>query len=478
MRSLRSQLTLGVLVVLTAVLGGAGLYVLADVERSERAVIDDRLERTAELTRVTAVNIVAEGLPTDGSNRQLDDVLRASGSSLRLIVGGQPVVEAGVPLPKGLKPPLGFSTRTLNGRPTRIYVTTLKDESLAGVARQEVTSSLRQLERRQDALRARMLTLGAVMLAVAGLGVLVATSRVLRPLRRLRRATAAVAVAGDDDLVQQRVPVQGPQELRALAGSFNDMLVRLGRAAQERTTALEATRRFAADAGHELRTPLTSVQASLSILARHPDLGADQRTQLADDALAEQRRLVHLLDGLQALARGDANPVPHTAVDLLDVVDASLQAARARHPRITWESHLPDAEDDAGPAVRGWEAGLRVLVDNLLLNAARHGRPDGTVRVTVDDDPAGGEVTLTVEDDGPGIPPQERERIFAPFAHATDTDRPGSGLGLALVAQQAGHHEARVTVDASPQLGGARFAVRYPRARRSLAARSAKTSGA
>jgi len=453
-RNLRSQLTLGVLVVLAVVLGVAGVLVTRDVERAERQVIDDRLKRTAELTRVTAVDIVQEGLPEDADG-QLDDVLRATGSSLRLRVGTQVVVQSGVRLPATLTPPLGFSTVSVGGRRTRIYATRLTDPSLGGLARQEVTSSLRNLEHRQTLLQRRMLALGVVMLAVAGLGVLAATGRVLRPLRRLRAATAGIA--GDDDL-RRRVPVAGPAELRDLAGSFNDMLVRLGRTADERTAALLATRRFAADAGHELRTPLTSVQASLSIISRHPEMDAAQRVQLADDALAEQRRLAHLLDGLQALARGDANPVPHTAVDVVEIVDASLQAARARHPGTTWDADLP--QQSPGPVLRGWEPGLRLLVDNLLENAVRHGRPAGTVRVTLSGEPTEG-LTLTVQDDGPGVAPEDRQRIFEPFARA-GADRPGSGLGLALVAQQAGHHGARVTVDASPDLGGARFAVRLP----------------
>jgi len=102
--------------------------------------------------------------------------------------------------------------------------------------------------------------------------------------------------------------------------------------------------------------------------------------------------------------------------------------------------------------LRGWAPGLRSLVDNLLENAAVHG--GRTVRVALADH------LLVVEDDGPGIPTADRERVFAPFARL-DPDRPGSGLGLALVAQQAGHHGARVDVDASPSLGGARFTVRF-----------------
>ncbi len=111
------------------------------------------------------------------------------------------------------------------------------------------------------------------------------------------------------------------------------MLGRLARSAEDRNRALDATRRFAADAGHELRTPLTSVQATLSAIARHPDMPAAQRGDLARDALAEQRRLVELLDSLQALARGDAAPLERADVDLAEVVDASVGAVAARHPR-------------------------------------------------------------------------------------------------------------------------------------------------
>src|SRR4029079_6526734 len=93
-----------------------------------------------------------------------------------------------------------------------------------------------------------------------------------------------------------------------------------------------APRRFAADAGHELRTPLTSVRATLSAIARHPDMPAAQRGDLARDALAEQRRLVELLDSLQALARGDAAPLERGDVDLAEVVDASVGGGAARHP--------------------------------------------------------------------------------------------------------------------------------------------------
>jgi two-component system sensor histidine kinase PrrB len=277
---------------------------------------------------------------------------------------------------------------------------------------------------------------------------------VLRPLRRLRAAAAGIETEGD---LERSVPVRGPSELRALAGSFNAMLRRLARSADDRNRALEATRRFAADAGHELRTPLTSVQATLSTIARHPEIGAEQRSELARDALAEQRRLVELLDSLQALARGDAAPIERADVDLAEIVDASVGAAAARHPGTALTT---DAPDDP-VAYRGWEAGLRMLVDNLVENAARHGRPDGRVRVTLSAAVNGRGPAIEVEDDGSGIPPADRERVFEPFRRVDGSDRPGSGLGLALVAQQARLHGAEVTVGDSA-LGGALLRVAFP----------------
>src|SRR4051812_24283941 len=326
----------------------AGVIVARDVERSERQVLDDRLRRTAELSRATAVTAVEQELPD--VDRRLDAVLRATRSSLRLAIGDQVLLDSGVALPAHRRLPLGLHTVTVGGTRERTYAETLRDPSLGGLVRLEVATSLSDVERRQAALRRRLALLGAAMLIVAAAGTWLAADLVLRPLRRLRAAAAGIADEGDLD---RPVPDAGPAELRALAGSFNAMLARLSRSAEDRNRALEATRRFAADAGHELRTPLTSVQASLSAIARHPDMTAERRTALARDALAEQRRLVELLDSLQALARGDAAPVELAEVDLAEVLDASAGAAAARHPDVALSTHAPE---DAVPC-RGWEPG-------------------------------------------------------------------------------------------------------------------------
>jgi signal transduction histidine kinase len=246
----------------------------------------------------------------------------------------------------------------------------------------------------------------------------------------------------------------GPGELRSLAATFNAMLGRLGRSAEDRERALAATRRFAADAGHELRTPLTSLQATLSSLRRHPDVPADRRGELLDDALGEHRRIVVLLDGLQALARGDAQAVEHAPGRTSPSWSDAAAGLAGRHDGARVEAVLPGRP----VVVDGWEPGLRLLVENLLENAARHGRPGGHVRATLDDD--GGAPVLQRRRRRARDPTADRLRVFEPFVRVHGEERPGSGLGLALVAQQARHHGAAVEVTDGP-LGGARVTVRF-----------------
>jgi signal transduction histidine kinase len=445
MRSLRARLTLGITLVLAAVLVGAGIVVSDYVDRSERAAVDDRLMRTAELSRQTALAAVQRELPT--SDRRLENVLSATGTSLRLLLDRKQLFASGQTLPASRPAPrIGLHTFEAGGERYRSYAISLN--ALGGLARLEVTTRLRPVERKLSDLNRRLLGFGGAALIVAALGVWFATDLLLRPLRRLQAATAGIA--GTEDL-DRRVPGdEGATELRSLAESFNQMLARLGRSAADRERALAATRRFTADAGHELRTPLTSVQANLSAISRHPDMSAQQRAEMVADALAENRRLVELLEGLQALARGDASAVEHADVELADLVGVALGAARGRHPAVTFSAGLPEA----AVVVRGWEPGLRMLVDNLVENAARHG--GGTVAVTLDPD---GPVLL-VDDDGEGVADAERERIFEPFVRADGTTAPGSGLGLALVSQQVRAHRATIAVGQSP-LGGARFEVRF-----------------
>jgi two-component system sensor histidine kinase PrrB len=164
--------------------------------------------------------------------------------------------------------------------------------------------------------------------------------------------------------------------------------------------------------------------------------------------------MVHLLEGLQALARGDAaSSIPREQLDVADVLDAALYAARRRHPDTTFTLDAPQEP----LAVRGWPGGLRLIADNLLDNAARHGGAHVHASVARE----GGAVVVRIDDDGRGIPEDDRERLLEPFTRGPDTTAPGTGLGLAIVAQQAALHAGELTLSAGA-LGGLRAEVRLP----------------
>ena len=430
---------------IAVVLGVSGVLISNYAERTARDALDERLRRTAELSRATAVDAVQNALPD--TDRRLDAVLNATGSSVRLFIDDVVALDAGRAQLKGGVPPTGLRTVTSGGERYRVLVTPLTDAGLGDLAKLEVVSSLAEVERRQSELDSRLTRLGIVALLAAALGTFLAAVGTLGPLRRLR--SAAGRIAEEDDLDVRVSETDGPAEVRSLAASFNEMLARLSLSAAQRERALEATRRFAFDAGHELRTPLTTVQATLSALHRHPEAAPEQREAMLEDALEEQRRLVELLDGLQALARGEATSHDYDDVDLADLVTRAVVETEARYPATTFALDLP-----AGPVViYGWEPGLRLLVANLVTNAAHHGGGNVWVRL------AG--AVLTVDDDGDGIAEADRRQIFEPFRRLeAAADRSGSGLGLALVAQQAREHDATVRVHTSPA-GGARVVVDF-----------------
>ena len=286
-----------------------------------------------------------------------------------------------------------------------------------------------------------LVLVGAAGLALGGLA--------LRPLAALR--AAAERVASTRDLATRLPQGSGPEEVDSLAGSLNAMLARLQRSIAQTESTLSASRQFAADAGHELRTPLTSMRANLEVLARSSNLSVTEQRIMADIG-REQGRLLALLDGLQQLARGDAaGAVPRERFDLADLVDAAVTNAAARHGAATITFSGPDDVH-----VEGWPDGLRLLVDNLIDNAVRHGRPEARVAVTLTT--SGDIARLIVDDDGPGVPEADRRRVFERFVRGDGTRTPGSGLGLALVAQQAAAHGGRAIIETSP-LGGARVVV-------------------
>jgi two-component system sensor histidine kinase PrrB len=184
-----------------------------------------------------------------------------------------------------------------------------------------------------------------------------------------------------------------------------------------------------------------SMGTNLDILAGHPDLPEPDRREVLGDLRSEHARLLGLLVMLRELGRADlVEAEAFWTLDLTESADAAVAEARRRDPdaRITLQA-------TPGLTVHGWEPGLRLLLDNLLANALAHGRDaEGRATVTLGARHAGAEVVVTVDDRGPGVPPETRGRIFERFHRGPDSA--GSGLGLTLVAQQAALHRGSVTV--------------------------------
>jgi two-component system sensor histidine kinase PrrB len=441
-RSLRARVALAALAAVALVGVLAAALLLAGIEREGRNAVDKDLRTRAERL------VQRPGEPP--GPRRLEgpgSILAGSGQFAQVSYGGRLLQQQGdVPAnPPAVPQQDGLDTVDIDGVKWR----SLTLSSADGELRVQLLSSLASVQERVSSTRRLVVLLGLAALLATGLAAWAFTTLALRPLARLQAGAARVSRA--EDLSTPLPEDEGPEEVRSLSRALNAMLGRL-------QASSAATRRFAADAGHELRTPLTGLRANLDALERNPDLPAADREALVRDTIAEQERILHLLEGLQALARGDAaERLPREPVELDEVLDAAVYAARRRHPEVDYE--FEDRVTDA--TLSGWDGGLRLMADNLLDNAALHGRAGGRVRVGLER--ADGQLVMRVEDDGPGLAEEEREAMLAPFARGRGATAPGSGLGLAIVAQQVTLHGGALQLDGSA-LGGLGVEIRLPQA--------------
>ncbi|MBI5514006.1 MAG: HAMP domain-containing histidine kinase, partial [Deltaproteobacteria bacterium] len=252
-----------------------------------------------------------------------------------------------------------------------------------------------------------------------------ASTRIVGPLARLRAAVAGLRADAPDP--QRLGPLEGYEEVDALRAALADLLTRHG-------AALAQSRRFAADAAHELRTPLTMMQAELELAAEREDLPAGVAASLAR-VRSTLGVLSSLSEHLLILAAPlDRVRLDRDAVALSDVVREAIAALDPpRRARVASE-----LDDDA--VVRGDATLLRALIDNALDNALKFA-PAGAVTVRVSREPDA--AVLRVVDEGPGVAPGQRERVFEPFyrtAAARAGATRGHGVGLALIAHVARAH--------------------------------------
>ncbi|WP_460717896.1 sensor histidine kinase [Nocardia heshunensis] len=284
---------------------------------------------------------------------------------------------------------------------------------------------------------------GPIVVAAAALATYLLVGRSLRSVEEIRRRVAGIGAAG----LSERVPVPvARDEIARLAETMNDMLARVEAGHQ-------AQRRFVGDASHELRSPLAVVTAALELARDRPE--ALDAELIDGTLLPETERMRRLIDDLLTLAAADENglEVRGGDVDLDDVAAEQVLALRMRGG-VTVRSEIDAVR------IRGDRPKLERALRNIVENAAAHTR--STVAVTVRRDTAG--ALLIVDDDGPGIPAADRERVFGRFVRL-EADRAratgGSGLGLAIVAEIVAAHGGSVTIGESPW-GGARFVIALP----------------
>ena len=309
-----------------------------------------------------------------------------------------------------------------------------------------VGQPLAPVDRAQENLARTFLIAGSLTVAAALFVAFGVAARLSAPLHRM----AAVASEVDAGDLSHRMPEGGAREVHQLAQSFNHMLDRL-------EEAFASQREFVSDASHELRTPLTAIRGQIEVLGRSKSPPRSEVEATVAHVNREVARMSRLAEDLTLLAQTDEGMAYRA--DWIDlerfVTETSQGVARGARRRVEVE-----------PVPRG-----RLLADgdrlaqvlrNLIQNAIEHTSADGLVRVTAS--ARAGRVRVAVDDDGPGIPPGERARIFDRF-HRTDFSRSrrggGSGLGLAIARAIVEAHGGRIWAEAAPE-GGARIVFELP----------------
>ena len=333
------------------------------------------------------------------------------------------------------------------GQPDRYTVVARRLRGAGPVRLVVVGRSVEQVDRAQTAALALLSIAVPVVVAFLAVTVWVAVGRALRPVEAMRREADAITSAHLD---RRLALPPGDDEIPRLAVTLNEMLDRIDQSHR-------LQRQFVSDASHELRSPLAVIRQAAEVARSYPDHASVQG--LAGEVLVESRRLENLVSALLLLARLDDNrSAPDIAVvDVDDLVLQEVGRARATSDRV-----VVDVSRVSGGQVTGSPILLAQVVRNLVDNAVRH----ASSKVTVSLREWEGHVELHVDDDGAGIPPADRERVFERFVRLDEgraREAGGSGLGLAIVRRIVELSGGTVSLGASP-LGGTRCSVVLPAA--------------
>lgn len=439
--SVRGRTTILVTLVFALTLIVSGLTLLTVLRRTMLDNIDTALGlRAADLGALVTSGVAPRDItiPDDGTSFAqiiLNGDVIASSSNVR----GQPPVDT-------LTDSSQITVRQTSGDEEVFRLVVTEQNSPAGPVTIAVGTTLVDMEQTTRVATWTLTITGLALTMLAGAATWVVVRRALRPVDSMRAEVADITVSGLDRRVSQPTT---DDEIRLLADTLNDMLVRL-------ESGTRAQRDFVSAASHELRTPIAVIRNVLEV-AQSTDV--PNWREIADSVLEEDIRMERLVDDLLLIARTDAgvSRSEHwTAVDLDDIV---FEEAR----RVPSPIQIDVSRVSAGQ-VNGDVEQLRRVVRNLFDNALRH----ATQAIEVDLSSVGGRVSVAVDDDGPGVAPEDRTRIFERFVRLDESrtrSDGGTGLGLAIVTELVDSLGGDVHVESSERLGGARFVFTLPDAR-------------
>lgn len=431
--SLRTRVAFASMVAAAIMLVIVGTIVWIGITNDRKERLDRRLDEAA-------------GFAIPFLPRGLDEIPKSPNDQDAVITvrrGGDVTSNSNVVLPEL---PAGYADTYINGVRYRVRTVDIRVpepmQVAVGATYDATIADTNNLHRRV------LMIIGFAIGAAAFLGWLLAAFAV-RPLKRLAEQTRQID-AGDE---HPDVDVRGASEAVEVADAVKGMLERIWKEQDRTKAALTSARDFSAVSAHELRTPLTAMRTNLEVLSTL-DLPDDQRKEVVNDVIRTQSRIEATLGALERLAQGELSTFDdHVPVDITELLD------RAAHDAMRV---YPDLDVSLVPAptviIVGLPAGLRLAVDNAIANAVKHG---GATRVQLSAVSSRAGVEIAIDDDGGGIPEEERKVVFDRFTRGSTASHSGSGLGLALVAQQAEIHGGTASLADSP-LGGVRLLLRLP----------------
>jgi two-component system, OmpR family, sensor histidine kinase MprB len=447
--TLRARIAIAVAVIVACAIASASVLSYQGSSSGLREQVDEFLDARSE--RFTQANLTLDQIELNSTDSARQRFRFAEVDAVTQVLdrrGGVAITVTGeTPLPVAADDAaVATGTRQSSRRDV-----TVGDEQyrmltvpLAGGGAVQIARSLSEIDAVLDQLRIRLLVITGIGTALAALIALAVARRTAHPIEHLRDAVEKVTKSGDLTGPIE-VTHHGGQEVDQLTVAFNRLLAALAQAREQQA-------RLVADASHELRTPLTAVRTNIEFLERATTLTEADRQSLLAETRAELEGLTDLVSEMVELATDSRSVEPFVDVDLPDLAsDVAARFARRSGRLVTVALGRPCH-------VRAQRGLLDRAIANLVDNALKYSAPSSGVEVTVDG-PA-----IEVADRGSGIAPHDESKVFERFYRADNArTRPGSGLGLSIVAQIADGHSATVTVHPRPGGGTiARFALPEP----------------